>query len=126
MFNPVKDKSVKTAISVEMRRICNLMFNEQNVRGCLASNSISELINKNTTLEPVIKQYFVSNIEYFENILAIALEQGEIENCDLHLKALALQNMLIGLSGMSRIIDTEEMLWDTARQSLVSLGLYQD
>jgi len=43
---------------------------------------------------------------------------------DLREKALALQNLLIGLNVMCKVVRSEKDLWRAARQTLKGLGVY--
>lgn len=61
-----------------------------------------------------------------ERLLDQAAANGEIENReDLREKALALQNLLIGLNVMAKVVRSEDDLWAAAKQTLKGLGLYR-
>lgn len=50
---------------------------------------------------------------------------GEIEDeDDIREKAFALQNLLIGLNVMAKVVRSEDDLWASAKQTLKGLGLY--
>jgi len=66
-------------------------------------------------------------LDRLELLLHQAAENGEIENKgDLREKALALQNLLIGLNVMAKVVHSENDLWAAARQTLKGLGLYEE
>lgn len=124
---PIDETScVLKVISDEIRNICKTRVNDHSARGCLVINSIAELVNRNDQLGPAIEDIFTTNIDYLEKVLSIAAERGEIEKCDLRVKALAFQNVLIGLNVMSRVIRDENELWAATKHSLQALGLYSE
>ena len=73
-----------------------------------------------------MKELFSTNLEYLENVLRVAAERGEIEKCDLRIKALALQNVLTGLHVLSKVIRNEDELWAATKHSLQALGVYRE
>ena len=124
---PIKETScVLKVISEKIREVCKARIADSSARGCLVINSIAELVSRNEQVGPALEDVFSTNIEYLESVLAIALERGEIEKCDLHIKALALQNLLIGINVMSKVIRNEDELWATAKHSLQAIGLYSE
>jgi TetR/AcrR family transcriptional repressor of nem operon len=123
---PINDTcSVLKVISDKLRNICKDRLDDPAARGCLAINSVIELVGKHAQLGPVIEEEFSTNIKFFENLLAIAIDRGELDKCDLHVKAQALQSLIIGLNVMSKFIRGDD-LWATTKHSLQGLGLYKD
>ena len=60
-----------------------------------------------TVLEPA----FLRNLALFEPLLNWVVGQGVVDlNSDIHTKALALQNLLIGLNAMCKVITKENYL----------------
>ncbi len=118
--------SVLKSISQTLQRFCKARVNDPAARGCLFINSITELVGKNDQLDPVVKDNFSTNVAYLEGLLAVALERGEIEKCDLRIKALTLQSVLISLNVMSKVVRDEDELWTTTKHSLQALGLYRE
>ena len=131
---PVRDRewfsfnetsSVLKAISEKLRKVCKSRIADSSARGCLVINSIAELVNRNEQIGPALENLFATNIEYLETVLGAAVERGEIEKCDLRIKALALQNLLIGVNVMSKVVRDEDELWATTKLGLQGLGLYR-
>ncbi len=118
--------SVLKSISQTLQRFCRARVNDPAARGCLFINSITELVSKNDQLDPVVKDNFSTNVAYLESILTVALERGEIEKCDLRIKALALQSVLISLNVLSKVVRDEDELWATTKHSLQALGVYKE
>ena len=122
---PINDTcSVLEVITGVIHSICKTRVNDNSARGCLVINSLTELVSRNGQLGPAMEDIFSTNIEYLEKILSIAVERGEMESCDLRIKALAFQNVLVGLNVMSKVIRDEDELWAATKHSLQSLGLY--
>lgn len=117
---------VLKAISETIHNVCRKRISDNSARGCLVINSIAELVSRNEQLGPVVHDTFLTNVEYLEKVLGAAVERGELEKCDLRIKALALQNVLIGLNVMSKVIRDEDELWAATKHSLEGLGLYRE
>ena len=118
--------SVLKVISEKLHNICKKRISDDSARGCLLINSIAELVSRNKQLGLALQDTFSTNVEYLEKLLNVAAERREIEKCDLHIKALALQNVLIGLNVMSKVIRDEDELWAATKHSLQGLGLYSE
>lgn len=118
--------SVLKVISDKIHNICKARINDNTARGCLAINSVIELVGKHEQLGPIIEKEFSTNIIFFENLLDVAVDRGELDKCDLHVKAQALQSLIIGLNVMSKLIRDEDELWATTKHSLQGLGLYRE
>lgn len=124
---PINDTcSVIKVITDKLRNICKTRVDDPAARGCLAINSVIELVGKHEQLGPIVEKEFSANIIFFENLLAVAVERGELDKCDLHVKAQALQSLIVGLNVMSKLIRDEDELWATTKHSLQGLGLYRD
>jgi TetR/AcrR family transcriptional repressor of nem operon len=66
------------------------------------------------------------NLDLMEGLLRQAVVKGEMEDAgDIREKALAIQNLLVGINLMSKIVRSEADLWAVARQTLKGLGLYK-
>lgn len=60
-----------------------------------------------------------------EELLTLARERGEIgSEANVHALALALQNLMIGLNVLSKVIRSEEELWLLTETTLRGLSLY--
>jgi len=118
--------SVLKVVSEKLHNICKKRISDNSAHGCLMINSIAELVSRNKQLGPALQDTFSTNVDYLEQLLNVAVERGEIKKCDLRIKALALQNVLIGLNVMSKIIRNEDELWATMKHSLQGLGLYSE
>ena len=125
-FSINETSSVLKAITDTIHLICKSRISDDAARGCLVINSVTELVSRNEKLGPAVKELFSTNLEYLENVLRVAAERGEIEKCDLRIKALALQNVLTGLHVLSKVIRNEDELWAATKHSLQALGVYRE
>jgi TetR/AcrR family transcriptional repressor of nem operon len=109
------------------REVCRVRAADPEAKGCMAINCVAELVGVDETLGPVLENAVLESLDLLERLLRQAAANGEIEDAgDLREKALALQNLLIGLSVMSKVVRSEEDLWATARQTLEGLGLQSE
>ena len=118
--------SVLKVISDKIHNICKARIEDSAARGCLSINSVIELVGKHDELGPVLEKEFSTNIKFFEYLLAVAVDRGELDKCDLHVKAQALQSLIVGLNVMSKLIRNEDELWAITKHSLQGIGLYRD
>lgn len=121
------DAKVLQILADTFREVCRVRAADPEAKGCMAINCVAELVGVDDTLGPVLEQALLQSLDRLERLLRRAAAKGEIEDAgDLREKALALQNLLIGLNLMSKVVRSEADLWATARQTLQGLGLYQD
>ena len=74
-------------------------------------NSITDLCHTDDQLDTVLEPAVLRNLALFEPLLNWVVGQGVVNlNSDLHTKALALQNLLIGLNAMCKVITKENYL----------------
>jgi len=107
------------------RKVCRVRAADLQARGCMAVNCMAELGGVNKQLSPKIESILLGRLDRLERLLRQAAANGEIEDKgDLREKALALQNLLIGLNLMCKIVRLEEDLWAGVKQTLKGLGLY--
>ncbi len=116
-----------------LREICKVFKNacvaraeDPEHRGCLAINSVLEMVGTNETLGPVLSNAMNTRLERFEKLLTFAVIRGELHDCEIHSKAIALMNQLIGINVLGKVIHDSEELWQSARLSLTGLGIYND
>ncbi len=121
------DASILRMLTSMFREICRVRAADAEARGCLAVNCVAELVGVDETLGPVLVSVFQKSLARLESLLRRAAARGETEdNGDLHEKALALKNLLVGVNLMSKIVRSEQELWAIAQQTLKGLGLYRE
>ncbi|RMD65414.1 MAG: TetR/AcrR family transcriptional regulator [Alphaproteobacteria bacterium] len=125
LSNPDENTRIIPLITRTFREICRIRASDPQARGCLVINCLTELVGVDERLGAKLERLVLSDLERLEHLLRRAAANGEIEDRgDLREKALALQNLLIGLNVMSKVVRSEEDLWAAARQTFEGLGLY--
>ena len=120
------DASVLKVLTQVFKEVCRSRASDPEARGCMAVNCVTELVGVDETLGPVLETAIMGKLDRLERLLDQAAANGEIENRkDLREKALALQNLLIGLNVMAKVVRSEDDLWAAAKQTLKGLGLYR-
>lgn len=95
-------------------------------RGCLAINSVLEMVGTHDTLGPVLSDAMNARLVRFEKLLKLAAIKGELHDNEIRSKAIALINQLVGINVLGKIIHNSEELWLSTRSSLAGLGIYKD
>ena len=128
VLNDVNDtKNIRQLLTELFKDVCRTRTKDPVARGCLAVNCVVELVGVEEELGSILKNAVLSSIEQFEVILKKAALRGEIDNDGkLREKALALQNLIIGLNVMSKVVRSEKELFSVAKQTLKGLELYSE
>lgn len=109
------------------KEACRVRANDPEHRGCLAVNSVSELVGVNDILSPPLEKAIMQSIKRFESLLTHSMNLGELSPTSNILQlALAIQNLLVGLNTMSKVVKSEQQLWATAEITLRALGVYRE
>ena len=86
-------------------------------------NCISELVGIEEELGPVLEKTVLNSVDRLQAILQMAATQGErARDGDIRHQALALQNLIIGRSVLSKVIGSESELFSVAEQTLKALA----
>jgi len=118
------DMSIKKLLTGTLRTICKSRSKDPEARGCLAVNGVAELCNINNELGPMLEQAILGSAERIEELLQWGVANGEIKvEVDTHALALSLQNLIVGLNVMSKIVRKEADLWKVAKTTLEGLDL---
>jgi len=108
------------------REACRALASDPDHRGCLAVNCVSELVGVNDTLGPMMEDLINQSISRLENLLTHSISLGELSpSNNTQELALAIQNLLMGLNTMSKVVRSEQQLWATAEFTLRALGVYR-
>tara|TARA_R110002167_G_scaffold84867_1_gene230450 strand:- start:940 stop:1533 length:594 start_codon:yes stop_codon:yes gene_type:complete len=120
------DSALKLLTQV-FKETCLARTNDPNHRGCMAVNSVSNLVGVNNELGPIVENAVLASITGFENLLNHSMDQGELaKNTNTHNLALAIQNTLMGLNTMSKIVTSEQELWSATKTTLMALEVYRE
>jgi len=108
------------------REACRARAGDPLGRGCMLINGVAELCNGHDELGQVLEAFVLGSLARIEQLLEWGVEQGEIEkHQDLRGKALALQNLLMGLNIMCKVVRDEKDLWSAAKTTLKGLDMYE-
>lgn len=120
------DARILQVLTTLFREVCRVRVTDPEARGCMAINSVAELVGVDEALGPFLEEAMLHSRVRFERLLQRAVENGEIQDDgDLPAKALALQNLLVGLNLMSKVVRKEEDLWSCAELTLKGLAIYE-
>jgi len=118
------DMSIKRLLTDTFAEVCKVRSQDPQARGCLAVNGAAELCNTNNDLGPMLEAAIVGSAGRLEKLLGWAVTSGEIgPDVDIHALALALQNLIVGLNVMSKMVRDEADLWLVAATTLRGLDL---
>ncbi|OUR63327.1 hypothetical protein A9Q74_01195 [Colwellia sp. 39_35_sub15_T18] len=122
-----ESNSALTLLTQVFKETCKQRTDDGQHRGCLAVNSVSELVGVNDSLSSFMANMVNENINGFEALLTYSIHQGELaKSTDTRHLALALQNTLIGLNTMSKVITNEQELWNAIKVILIALNVYRE
>lgn len=122
-----KGSSPLSLLNQLFKEVCEERISDQEHRGCLMVNSMSELIGVHPELGPIIANAANDSIMLFEVLLKQSIEQGELpKETNAHSLALVIQSLLIGLNTLSKVVHDKEDLLLTTNTALKALGLFKD
>jgi len=117
---------VKMLLTLVFREACAARAQDPEGRGCLLVNSVAELCNHDEILSPVIEGVVLGSINQIQTILNWGVASKEFpRDLDTHAMALSLQNLLMGLNVMCKVVKDEAELLLAAETTLKSLGMYE-
>jgi len=118
---------IKRLFTRTFRSACKARASDVDARGCLVVNSVAELCNVHAELGGVLEAAVLGSLARIEQLLEWGVAQGEIEKeTELHPTALALQNLLMGLNVMCKVVRDEQELWKTAEVTLIGLRMFEE
>ncbi len=119
--------AIKALLTRTFRNACKARSADTEGRGCMVINSVSEFCNVHDELGDLMEGVVLGSLGNLERLLHRGVAQGEIdEKRDIHATALALQNLLMGLNIMCKVVRSEAELWSAAETTLSGLGLLED
>ncbi len=118
---------VRRLFTATFRAACKARAGDKLGRGCMLINGVAELCNEHGDLGPVMEGLVMGSLARIEQLLEWGVEQGEIDpGKDLPGLALALQNLLMGLNIMCKVVRDERGLWSAAKTTLKGLDMYEE
>lgn len=125
LFGVTPATSVRPFLTALYHEICQVRASDPEGRGCLGVNFVAEVYPGGTAISQAVEEGARSCIDQFRKLLEWGIESGELPaDTDVKAKALALQNLMMGLNIMSKLVREEADLWACARTTLNGLGLY--
>lgn len=108
------------------KNICKVRAADQETRGCMIINTIIELCPSDNPTAKLVTAALLGSVDKVSELLQWAKNSGELpEDTDVETLALSVQNAIIGLNVMCKIVTEEEKLWKTAQHTLKALNLYK-
>jgi len=121
-----KSNSPLKLLTQVFKETCLIRTTDPDHKGCMAVNSVTELVGVNHALGPMVAEAVRQSIANFEALLKCSIQIKELsEKTDTHNLALAIQNLLMGLNVMSKVITDEQELWAATKAALVALNVYR-
>ena len=127
LYQDPAPRRIRALLTATLRNVCAVRAQDPEGRGCLAVNCVSELAGTHAELGPVLQQAVLDSAARIEDLLEFAVANGELQpDFDVHGAALAVQNLLIGINILSKVVREEDELWLTAKTTLRGLGLLDE
>lgn len=121
------DMSIKKLFSNTFHNVCTSLANDPDARGCLAINCVAELCGTGHQLAPKLENMIFESLDTIKTLLAWGVASGEIaDTTDVHGLALSLQNLLVGLNLLCKVVSDENDLWLAASTTLKGLDLLDE
>ncbi|MEQ8391006.1 MAG: TetR/AcrR family transcriptional regulator [Thalassospira sp.] len=113
-------------IAEVVRDTCCRICADPDGRGCMIQNTVNALCPDKTNegLGADLADTVLSAIGLIEGLLVTAKERGELpESANSRVLALAVQNLLMGLNTLGKVVRDPDDLWQLAGATLEGLGL---
>lgn len=115
---------VLPVIESVLHNLCKIRASEDGANGCIIVNSLCELCPSEESPALMLTTLANGSTRRFEELLSVAKVQGEIAtDANIHALALSLQNLMIGLNVLSKVVRSEDELWLLTETTLKGLGL---
>jgi len=106
------------------RNICRARAADPEGRGCIIVNTLTEICPSPEEPGPMLERLVMSSTRRIEALLTTAKARGELRSsADPHALALAMQNLMIGLNVLCKVVRDEDELWLLTKTTMKGLGL---
>lgn len=123
LYGEVSGPVLPLLVSV-FREICRVRGNDREARGCIIIDAVSEICPSPEAPGPMLESYLLGSARRLEDLLNLAKTRGELPvSADAHALALAMQNLLVGLNVLCKVVRNEEELWLLTKTTMKGLGL---
>lgn len=110
-----------------MREACHFRTVTCPGLGCLAANSLGEMLPAASDAAEVLEQLTHAFIARLQQLVEGAVARSELPaTTDASATGLAIQAMIMGLNLQSKVITNEPQLWASSQAMLADLDLYQE
>ncbi|MEX0298771.1 MAG: TetR/AcrR family transcriptional regulator [Kordiimonas sp.] len=117
--------SAKALITKTFKDICRTRAADN--RGCMAVNGVAELAATHAELGPLLKEAILGSTADLENVIKYGIKRKELpDTINIRATALALQNLMMGLNVLCKVLPDEAELWSSAEATLKGLALLDD
>ncbi len=131
---PLRDAGPQTPIrpllTAVFREICRVRAADRQARGCLVINGVADRCRSDAAgdqIAALLAEALLGSLDHIRQLLDWARARGEIpSDTDTRALALAVQNLLAGLSVVSKVVRDEELVWSGTALTLEGLGLYSE
>jgi TetR/AcrR family transcriptional repressor of nem operon len=120
-----KTAPVLKTICEVFKTVCYVRASDNEHKGCLAINSVIELVGIDEGISDVLSNAVIKSMQRFESLLKLAAEKEELNSTDISAKAMALQNTLIGINVLCKVVHDGEELWRSTKETLLGLEVYK-
>ena len=118
---------IRPLLSAVFREICRARAADAEGRGCLVINGVADRCQSDQTgdhLATLLAEALLGSLARIRQLLDWAQVRGEIEaGADTQALAMAVQQLLAGLSVVSKVVRDEARLWQGTALTLKGLGL---
>jgi TetR/AcrR family transcriptional repressor of nem operon len=115
---------VLPVVAQVFRHACRACAADEQARGCLVCNSVSELVGVEAKVGELVAAGVEARIASFERLLRQAVKQGEMPAPpDIKAAARATMAFLVGLNTLSKIVRSERQLWSMSCAFLAAMGM---
>lgn len=110
-----------------LKQVCQVRAADAKGRGCLACNSIAELVGHHDTLGPLLETAWKRRTASLTVLLREAVRLQELPDLeDVEITAEGVAVFLLGLNTASKVIRREDRLWALCEDYLRRLGVAEE
>lgn len=117
------DYSPSEQIRMAFKALCKMRACDKEKKGCLLVNSIGVYETLSPEARKITLRGVQNGMKQLNKLVIEAVEAGELAaDCDVQTLQAALQTLTMGLNNVSKVIASEQELWNIAQATLDGLG----
>lgn len=122
-----QETPLKPLLTTMFRTIAHVRAADPDGRGCMIVNGVAELSGSDDTIGETLATALLGCLDRNEALIQAAVERGELDRTtDTRATALALQNLMLGMNVLSKVVRDEAELWAMAKTTLQGLNLFDE